>query len=334
LGRGALKKLRLSFAVSDYDHVRDLSSGKISVEGVEPLWLDLPIEEIFHRLLTYGEFDVSEVSMGMYTSLISQGNDDYLAIPVFPIRTFRHSSVFIRTDGAIERPEDLIGKRVGIAQWTQTALTYVRAFLMHDYGINLNAIHWLQGGVNQAGRTEPVSFALPPGVELTQVKERSLNEMLLDGDLDAMISAREPLGFSDGDPRVRRLFKNFQAEEKAYFRRTGVFPIMHAVVIRKTLLDAHPWLARNVYDAFEAARRAGVERTHDNTSSRFALPWTYAYAMDAAGVLGEDPFAYGITPNAVTLDAFVRYAYEQGVAQRLVDVGELFARQLTSEYRV
>lgn len=329
-----MTKLQLSLAVSDYDHVRDLTSGKIRVEGVDLLPLDLPIEEIFHRLLTYAEFDVGEMSMGMYTSLISQGHDDYVAIPVFPIRSFRHSIIYVRADRAIARPEDLAGKRVGIPQWSQTALTYVRAFLMHDYGVDLRSIHWIAGGVNQAGRVDPVSVALPTGVEVTEVRERSLNELLLAGELDAVISARAPLAFSGGDPRIRRLFENFQAEEKAYFLRTGVFPIMHAVVIRKTLLIAYPWLARNLYEAFDAALRAGVERARDNTSSRFALPWTSSYMMDAAGVLGADPFAYGIAANAVTLGAFVRYAHEQGVAHRLVDVGELFARGLDSEYRV
>jgi 4,5-dihydroxyphthalate decarboxylase len=327
-------KLQLSLAVSDYDHVRDLTSGKIPVEGVDLLPLDLEIEEIFHRLLSYGEFDVGELSMGMYTSLVSQGLGDYLAIPVFPIRSFRHSIIYVRTDAGITEPQDLIGKRVGIPQWSQTALTYVRAFLMHDYGLDLSTIRWVQGGVNQAGRIDPVQLALPPGVEIEGVTDRSLNELVLAGELDAVISARAPLAFSSGDSCLRRLFENYQAEEKTYFQRTGVYPIMHCVVVRKTLLNDHPWLARNLYDAFEAARRAGVERAWDTTSSRFALPWAPAYMADAATVLGDDPFAYGIAANRVTLDAWTQYAYEQGVAHRRVPLDDLFARQLNSEYRV
>ena len=329
-----MKKLQLSLAVSDYDHVRDLTSGKIPVDGVDLLPLDLHIEEIFHRLLTYGEFDIGEMSMGMYTSMVSQGIGDYLAIPVFPIRSFRHSIIFVRADAGITEPKDLMGKRVGIAQWSQTALTYVRAFLMHDYDVALSKIHWVQAGVNQPGRIEPVKLALPLGVAVEEVKDRSLNEMLVAGDLDAVISAREPNAFSSGQAGLRRLFEDFQAEEKAAFRRTGVFPIMHCVVVRKKLLDEHPWLARNLYDGFEAARRAGAERARDNTSSRFALPWTAAYMMDAASVLGEDPFAYGIAANSVTLEAWTNYAYEQGVAHRRVSPEELFASQLQSEYRV
>jgi 4,5-dihydroxyphthalate decarboxylase len=329
-----MTKLQLSLAVSDYDHVRDLTSGKIPVEGVDLLALDLEIEEIFHRLLSYGEFDIGEMSMGMYTALVSQGLGDYLAIPVFPIRSFRHSIIYVRTDAGISEPKDLSGKRVGIPQWSQTALTYVRAFLMHDYGLDLSRIRWVQGGVNQPGRIDPVPLALPPGVEIEAVKDRSMNELLLAGELDAIISARAPLAFSAGDPVLRRLFEDFQSEEKSYFQRTGVYPIMHCVVIRKRLLNEHPWLARNVYDAFDAARRAGVERAWDNTSTRFALPWTSAYMADAARVLGSDPFAYGIAANRVTLEAWTQYAFEQGVAHRRVGLDELFARQLNSEYRV
>ena len=329
-----MTKLKLSLAVSDYDHVRDLTSGKIPVEGVDLLPLDLHIEEIFHRLLTYGEFDIGEMSMGMYTSLVSQGMGDYFAIPVFPIRSFRHSIIFVRADSGIVNPQDLMGKRVGIPQWSQTAVTYVRGFLMHDYGVDLSKIHWVQAGVNQAGRIDPVKLALPAGVEIEEVKDRSLNEMIIAGDLDAVITAREPIAFSDGDARLRRLFENYQAEEKAYFQRTGVFPIMHCVVVRKALLAEHPWLARSLYDGFDAARRAGVERAHDNTSSRFALPWTAAYMADAETVLGEDPFAYGIAANSVTLEAWTKYTFEQGVAHRHLPVDELFARQMNSEYRV
>ena len=329
-----MTKLQLSLAISDYDHVRDLTSGKIAVEGVDLLPLDLEIEEIFHRLLTYGEFDIGEMSMGMYTALASQGLGEYIAIPVFPSRTFRHSIIYVRTDGDIGMPSDLIGKRVGIPQWSQTAATYVRGFLSHDYGIDLGSIRWIQAGVNQAGRIDPVKSRLPPGVEIEPVSDRSLNEMLVAGDLDAVISAREPAAFSAGHARIRRLFNDFQTEEKAYFKRSGVLPIMHCIVLRKTLLDTHPWLARNLYNAFEQARRAGVQRVLDAGSSRFALVWTPAYANDVAAVLGADPFAYGIDANAVTLEAWVNYAFEQGVAHRLMPIHELFAKQLDSEYRV
>ena len=327
-------KLRLSLAISDYDHVRDLTSGKIRVEGVDLLPLDLHIEEIFHRLLSYGEFDIGEMSMGMYTSLVSQGLCDYFAIPVFPIRAFRHSIIFVRKDAGIASANDLVGKRVGIPQWSQTAVTYVRGFLTDDYHVDLTKIRWVQAGVNQAGRIDPVKLKLPAGIEIEEMRDRSLNDMLLSGDLDAVITAREPTAFSEDDRNLRRLFEDFQSEEKAYFRRTGVLPIMHCIVVRKTLLEAHPWLARNLYDAFETARRAGVERVYDNTSSRFALPWTTSYMRDAASVLGADPFAYGIAANVATLEAWTRYAFEQGVAHRHLAPEDLFAQQLNSEYRV
>ena len=253
---------------------------------------------------------------------------------MFPIRSFRHSIVFVRAGAGIDEPIDLLGKRVGIPQWSQTAVTYVRGFLADDYGVDLTKIRWVQGGVNQAGRLDPVKLKLPPGIDIDEVRDRSLNELFLAGEIDAIVSAREPLAFATGDPRIKRLFDDFQTEEKAYFQRTGVFPIMHCVIVRKTLLAEYPWLARNLYDAFEKARRAGVERVRDNTSTRFAMPWTTAYLRDAASVLGDDPFAYGIASNVATLEAWTKYTFEQGVAHRLMPIGDLFAEQLQSDYRV
>lgn len=328
-------KIRLSLAVSDYDHVRDFTSGRVSAQGIEIVPSEFPVEEIFHRTLTYGEFDVSEMSTGQFLARFSRGERAFTAIPVFPSRIFRHACIFVLRDAGITRPEDLIGKRIGVPQWSQTASIYARGLLAHEYGVALDRVEWVQAGVHEAGRIETATLDLPRGIRLTPVPDKTLTEMLLSGEIAALISAREPVPFLAGDPRIVRLFDDFQSAEAAYFRKTGIFPIMHTIVIRTSLLDTDPWIARNLYSAFEEARQRGVRRVLDGSISRFAIPWSVHYAKEAAHVLGTDPFAYGIEPNRKTLEAFVTYAFEQGVSARSFPIEELFPAELHgSEHKV
>ena len=329
-----MNKLPLTAAMPDYDHVRDLVMGRVQPEGIELTCLTLPVEEIFYRFIVYKEWEVSEISLAKYVSLTAAGDQSFWALPVFPSRVFRHSSLYVRKDGPIKKIKDLAGRRVGIPEWAQTAAVYSRGALQHQYGIDLASIHWVQAGVNQPGRIEKVELKLPKGVKLTRKPEKSLNEMLLSGEIDAALAARSPDSFIQGHPNIRRFFENYQEVEADYYKQTGIFPIMHAVAVRRDVLDKNPWVARNLLAAFEEARRRGIARALDGTASLFPIPWANDHAKRGMDLLGADYFPYGIEQNRKVLEAFLQYAHEQGVCKRWLKVEELFPPQLYSTHKV
>jgi 4,5-dihydroxyphthalate decarboxylase len=325
--------LRLTMAVSGYDHIRDLATGAVRVEGVELSTLQLPLEEIFYRFLRYREWHVSELSLAKYVALRASCDDSLRAIPVFPSRVARHSSIFVRPDGP-KVPADLAGARIGVPEWAQTAAVYTRSLLVHEWGIPLRDVRWFQAGVNQPGRQEKVELHLPEGVTLTREPARSLDEMLHAGDLDAVFSAHPPASFERGDPGITRLFPDYEPVEREYVARTGIFPIMHVMVIRSDVLDRDPWIAQNLLTAFTAAKDASLARLAEMTASRFPLPWAPERLADIRALLGPDPWPYGVEANRVTLAAFTRAAHEQGVAARRLEPDELFAPQVLGQVRV
>jgi 4,5-dihydroxyphthalate decarboxylase len=329
-----MKKLALTVAMPDYDHVRDLALGRVQAQGIDLTVLAFPVEEIFYRFLMYREFDVSEISFAKYASLIARGDTSIVALPVFPSRMFRQSSLFVRRDGPIKKITDLSGKRVGVPEWAQTAAVYSRGFVVHEYGIKLSAIEWVQAGVNEPGRAEKVELKLPKGVKLTRVKDKSLNEMLLKGEIDAILAARPPAAFSAGDKKIKRFFDDYLEVEEAYYRKTRIFPIMHAVAIRSEILDKNPWAARALFNAFDEAKQRSVQRALDSTVTMFPIPWYYETSRRAMDLLGDDYFPYGVEKNRKTLDTFLGWAHEQGVCQRRLEVDELFPKQLLTNYRV
>jgi len=329
-----MNKVPLTAAMPDYDHVRDLLLGRVQAEGIDLTCLTLPVEEIFYRFIVYKEWEVSEISLAKYVSLIAQGDESFYALPVFPSRVFRHSSLFVRKGGAIKKIKDLEGRRVGIPEWAQTAAVYSRGFLQHQYGIDLAAIKWVQAGVNQPGRIEKVELKLPKGVKVDRRPDKSLNGMLVSGEIDAVLAARPPAAFIDGDPNIRRFFENYQEVETDYYRKTGIFPIMHAVAVRRDVLNKTPWVARSLLNAFEEARRRSIARALDGTVSLFPIPWANDYAKRGMDLLGDDYFPYGIEPNRKTLEAFLSYAHEQGVCKRLLTIEELFPKQLYTTHKV
>lgn len=329
-----VQNLRVSIATKDYDHTRDLAYGVLPVEGVDPVWLHLPVEEIFHRFFAHREFDVSEVSMAKYCSAVAQDDPTVTAIPVFPTRVFRHSSFWVRADAPYKSPADLAGCRIGVPEWAQTAGIYMRGLMAHEYGVDLTGIQWVQGGVNQAGRREHAVLTLPAGLEVTAVRDRSLNELLVGGELDAVLSARPPLDSHGADPRVRRLFDDPATEEQAYHARTGILPIMHTIAIRRELVDREPWLPMTLFKAFTRAKDNSLERMLDGATPRVPLPWIRYDAERTTEQFGGDPFPYGIEANRVTLTAFLDYAHEQGVCARRVRPEELFAPQIDEGYRI
>jgi 4,5-dihydroxyphthalate decarboxylase len=325
--------LALTMAMSGYDHVRDLSTGAVRAEGVELTTLTLPVEEIFYRFLRYREWHVSELSLAKYVALRAAGDESICAIPVFPSRVCRHSSIFVRPGGPRD-PGQLSGARIGLPEWAQTAAVYTRSLLVHEWGVPLQDVHWVQAGVNQPGRQEKVELDLPDGVTLTRVPDRSLDEMLHAGDLDAVFSAHPPASFEAGDPGIVRLFPDYEPVEREYVARTGVFPIMHVVVIRADVVRSAPWVAQNLFTAFERAKQASLERLSAMTASRVPLPWAPALLEEARQLIGSDPWPYGVDANRVTLGAFTRYAHEQGVAARRLEPEDLFVPEVLGHYRV
>jgi 4,5-dihydroxyphthalate decarboxylase len=325
--------VELSLAVHYYDHVGDLLRGRVRPDGISLHVLELPVEEIFFRMLKFGEFDVAEFAMGKYVSLVASGEAPFVAIPVFPSRVFRQSAFYVATSAGIREARELSGKRVGIPEWAQSAGIYARGYLQHQCGVALRDVRWVQAGVNEAGRIEKVKLALPEGVEIERVSDRSLCEMLLAGDLDAILSAREPDAFVARDPRIARLWPDTRAVEEAYYGDTGIFPIMHTIVIKRATLDRYPWIAMNLFKAFDEAKTNAQRDLARVNTSRIPYPWAYDVVAGARRVFGDDVWPYGIEPNRKTLEALVQYAHEQGVASRKIKIEELFAPQLTAFVR-
>jgi 4,5-dihydroxyphthalate decarboxylase len=325
LSRGGASRLVLGCAISDYDHVRDLMEGRVQAEGIELIPIRFAVEEIFFRFIKFREWEVSEVSFAKYVSLRSQGDDSLVALPVFPSRVFRHSSIYVRADGPVRKVEDLAGRRVGVPEWAQTAAIYSRGALRHQFGLDLNAIQWVQAGVNQPGRGEKVELRLPQGLNLTRRPDSSLDAMLLNGELDAILTAHPTRSFEQGDPRIVRLFPDPQPIEEAFLDATGVFPIMHAIAIRREVIDRFPWVAGNLLTAFEAAKRNAVARAEEITASRLPFAWAQLAAGKMAARFGGDPWPYGIEPNRPTLEALVQYLHDQSMIARRVPIEDLFA---------
>jgi 4,5-dihydroxyphthalate decarboxylase len=256
-----------------------------------------------------------------------------VAIPVFPSRVHRHSAIYVRSDRGIRTAKDLEGRAVGIPEWAQTAGIYVRGMLAEDQGVDLGKIRWLQAGVNEPGRAEKVELKLPPGIEYQARPQTSLSAMLANGEVDAVISARAPSAFAGGGTVVR-LFPNYRTEEERFFKKTGIFPIMHLMTMRRTVFEQHPWIAMNLYKMFDEAKRRCFNRLRDFTCARIPLPWAAAIADEIAEGYGPDPFPYGIEESRPTLEAFCRYAHDQGVSHRRMTVEDLFPREVRGTARV
>jgi len=329
-----VSRLPLTLAISHYDHVTDLVTGRVTVEGVDLTCLGLQIEEIFFRTFNYLDFDAAEVSMAKYTSLVSQGNAPLVAIPVFPSRVPRHSSIYVRRDGPVKTPADLAGRKVGIPEWAQTAAVYSRGFLAHQYKVDLTSIQWVQAGVDQPGRMEKVQLKLPTGIKYASAPDKSLSGMLVSGEIDAAFSAHPPACYEQHHPNIKRLFEDYLELEQRYVKETGIFPIMHTVAIKREIVERNPWVAMNLYKAFEEAKRRSVERVLNCTSSVVPIPWGYELARRAQDIVGKELMPYGVEANRKTLEAFLQYAHEQGVTHRRLAPEDLFPPQVQKSFRI
>jgi 4,5-dihydroxyphthalate decarboxylase len=321
-----LPKLGLSLAVCDYDRTKALIDGRVRVEGCDINPFIIEPEEAFHRAFRDQDFDISEISISSHTMTTARGENPYVAIPAFVSRVFRHSGLYIRTDRGINGPADLAGKTIGVPEYQITANVWVRGILKDEYGVDPASIRWRRGGTEQPGRNERSPIKLPPDVELTQIPaDQSLSSMLESGELDAVMSARAPSCLSRGAPNVARLFPNFREVEADYFRRTGIFPMMHMIGIRKSLVEAHPWLPVSVYKAFVQAKKIAMEQVRDIGQLWTTLPWSVAEYESTVALMGKDYWSYGVAENHHALDTLSRYSYEQHLSVRRVAVEELFA---------
>lgn len=327
-------RIPLTLAINDSDQVRDLVSGRVPVDGVDLTCLLYPVEEIFFRFTKFREWEVSEMSLGKFTALKSRGDTSIIGLPVFPSRSFRHSGIFVRADGPVDDPAALVGARIGIPEWTVTATVYQRGLLEHEYGIPLHEVSWVQAGINSPGRVETLPVGLPPGVEIDQRPEATLNDLLLAGEIDAMLVPHPPRSFEDRSGEIVQLFTEPRRVEREYFQRTGVFPIMHLIVLRADAFAAHPWIAMNFLKAFSEAKDRSLSRLRDATAPHFPLPWGPERAKEDEQIFGADLWPYGIEANRTTLETFLAYALEQGLLEHELAVDDLFPDEVREAFRI
>jgi 4,5-dihydroxyphthalate decarboxylase len=319
-----MAKLELSVAVGDYDRTRALIDGSVAIDGVDPIYMTLGPEEIFFRAFRAAEFDICELSLSSYTVKTAQNNCPYIAVPAFVSRAFRHTAIYVCTD-RVKKPEDLKGRKVGLPEYQLTANVWARALLEDDYGVKPSDIHWIRGGIEEAGRPEKLAIKLPPGVRLDNAPDGATISGLLEaGEIDGFIAPRPPTLVEKGHPNIGWLFSDPVAVAKDYYKRTGLFPIMHVVGIRRTLAEKHPWLPGAVFKAFEQAKAVGMEKLSDTSATKVTLPFVEEALRNARALMGEDYWSYGVEKNRKVLDYFLAQHHAQGLSSRRVAVDELF----------
>jgi 4,5-dihydroxyphthalate decarboxylase len=318
--------VELSLSVCEYDRTAALFDGRAPIEGCDVTAVANSPEESFHRAFKYQEFDVTEISMSSYLLSVARNDSHYVAIPAFVSRLFRHSGIYIRTDRGIKGPADLKGKTIGLPEYQMTANVWVRGMLEEEYGVKPTDIKWRRGGLEEPGREERAKISLPKDIDLQAVPEdRTISDMLAKGELDGLLSARAPSCLLRGAPNIGRLWPDYPAVEAAYYQKTKLFPIMHAIGIRRSLVEKYPWLAVNVYKAFVKAKALCMEELAEIGHLHATLPWpVYAYDQ-ARKVMGPDYWTYGAHENKLPLETLARYSFQQGLSVRQVPFEEMFA---------
>jgi 4,5-dihydroxyphthalate decarboxylase len=316
---------KLSVGCGAYDRTWPLIAKTLRVEGVSLDWNVLPTEEIFLRGMLGHEFDVTEMSFSSYILQVSRGEAAYTAIPVFVSKKFRHGAIYVRADAGIRIPGDLKGRRVGVPEYQLTANVWVRGLLSDEYGVRAEDIHWVVGGIDAPGREEKIPVQLPERIRTTKVEPGdTLWAMMTRGEVDAIVAPRAPKAFIDGDERVRRLFDDVKAVEQAYFRKTGIFPPMHIIGIRKNIIEHDQSLASRLFDAFERAKQYAAHELHQVNYDHAMLPWQGEHLRETEAVMGAHYWQYGFVTNRPIIERMAHYSHEQGITPRRFTPEELF----------
>jgi 4,5-dihydroxyphthalate decarboxylase len=328
-----MAKLNLSVAVGPYDRTRALIDGTVKIDGVEPTCMTLPPEEIFFRALRHTEFDICELSLSSFSVKTSQGGGPYVGVPCFVSRAFRHNAIWVRTD-RIKKPEDLKGKKVGLPEWQLTANVWARAVLEDDFGVKQTDVQWVRGGIADADRPEKIKVTLPKGVQMEDAPAgKSISALLAEGAIDGFIAPRAPV-LPRNTPNVGYLFPDPIKAAQDYFKRTGIFPIMHLVGVRRTIVEQHPWLPAAVFKAFSQAKDVALDMLEDASASKVTLPFMEERLLEARATMGNDFWSYGLEPNRKTLENFLKHHHAQGLSSRLVAPEELFHPGTHEQFKI
>lgn len=330
-----MSKLRLSLGCWDYDRTRALMDGTVVPDGIDLNYLNMPVEETFFRMLRHREFDVAEMSLSSYTVSLFKPERPFIAIPIFPSRFFRHSCIYVNADAGIREPKDLIGKRIGTPEYQMTAPVWIRGILDEHYGVPVDSVTYVTGGEEEPGRPEKLKIDLPPNIKVEQIgPTQTLSQMLLDGEIDALHTARMPSTFLTGKGKVTRLFPDFEAVEREYFRSTGIFPIMHTLVIRREIYEANRWVAQSLYKAFAQAQRVAYQNLRETAALKIMHPWLLGNMEAMVKEMGEDFWAYGFENNRKTLETFLRYHHQGGLSKKLLAPEDLFAPETFEAFKI
>jgi len=323
---GTMPNLQLTLACGAYDRTEALRTGVIQAEGIDLTYLAIQSPpEIFSRVIKKQAFDVAEMSTSVYFQLRSRNQLPYLALPIFPSRLFRHGFIFVNSKAGIRQPSDLTGKRIGVPEYRQTAAVWIRGLLQHEYGVDLHSIRWFEGGVNSPREADPELDLHPAGeysIEFIR-PHRTLDQMLAIGEIDALIGARSPASLGR-HPDVARLFPNYREVERQYFQKTGIFPMMHTLVMREDLHTARPWVSDSLYKAFGQAKDWCWEQLSFSGTMRCMLPWLFDDLEEMERVFGTDPWPYGLEPNRTALEALNQYLVDQGLMASKAKLEDVF----------
>jgi 4,5-dihydroxyphthalate decarboxylase len=309
--------------------------GRVVPDGIDLNFLNMPVEETFFRMLRHQEFDIAEMSLSSYTVSTFRDPQPFVAIPIFPSRFFRHSCIYVNANAGIREPKDLIGKRIGVPEYQMTAPVWIRGILSDHYGVPVDSVTYRTGGEEEPGRVEKQKLDLPPNIRIEPIgPTQTLSQMLASGEIDALHTARMPSTFRTQPERVKRLFPDYVEVEQAYFRKTGIFPIMHTVVIRREVYEQNRWVAQSLYKAFAEAQRRTYEDLYETAALKAMLPWLSAHVEDTRALMGGDFWPYGFEGSRKTLETFLRYHHEQGLSKTLRTPGQLFAPEAMESFRI
>ncbi|WP_417833973.1 ABC transporter substrate-binding protein [Thalassospira xiamenensis] len=323
----------INFGCWDYDRMFPIIDGRVKPDGVDLNFLNMPVEETFFRMLRHKEFEASELSLSSYVVSLHKPDRPFIAIPVFPSRFFRHCSIYVNADSGIEKPEDLIGKRVGCPEYQMTAPVWIRGILSDDYGVPVNSVTYFTGGEEEPNRSEKLKLTLPDDIRVQPIGPgKTLAKMLHDGEIDALYTARKPSTYGGANGKVRRLFEDFRSVEKEYFQRTGIFPIMHTVAVKRSVYEKDPWVCQSLLKAFVQSKEIAMESLSETAAIKTMLPWTVAHFEEATELMGEDFWPYGFDKNRETIATFLRYSHEQGLSPNLLQPEDIFAPETLESF--